>query len=48
VHTHGGVMTFDQPGIKTLTLQPLQINQDCFAGSRPGFTFKEIILIPMD
>ena len=46
VHSHGGLITFDQPGVKKLRLQPINICQDSYSESQPGFTFKEILLSP--
>ncbi|MDB5226652.1 MAG: Alpha-L-fucosidase [Bacteroidota bacterium] len=41
IHTNGGTVTFDKPGIYHLTLAPVK-----FSEGKTGFTFREIHLLP--
>jgi alpha-L-fucosidase len=41
IHSNGGTITFDKPGVYHLTLQPVK-----FSEGKTGFTFRELHLLP--
>jgi alpha-L-fucosidase len=41
IHSNGGTITFDNPGVYHLTLQPIK-----FSEGKTGFTFRELHLLP--